>query len=94
MNSKPTSGFQDLVYFLARPKVVLFAVAVAFAGGYFFQSKAFMQIVLVPVGICVAIALIDIAIAIGTRAIGFVINPGYRRRVLDTVIAAWNGRSR
>lgn len=91
MSSKSTTGFQDLVHFLARPKVVLFAVIVAFGGGYIFQSKAFVQLILVPVGICVAIALIDIGIAICTRLMGLVINPGYRRHVIQTVRAVWKG---
>lgn len=91
MHTKRTTGFQDLVYFIARPKVVIYAIILAFGGGFIFQSKAFVQLILVPVGICVAIALLDIIIAIATRLMGFVINPNYRRRVLQTIAAAWRG---
>jgi len=94
MQTKPTTGFQDLVYFIARPKVVIFAVIRAFGGGYLFQSKAFVQLILVPVGICVAIALLDIIIAIATRLMGFVINPNYRRGVMQTIADAWRGERR
>ncbi|WP_227741420.1 hypothetical protein [Achromobacter sp. GbtcB20] len=91
MNAKRTTGFHDLVYFIARPTVVIFAVIVAFGGGYLFQSKAFVQLILVPVGICVAIALLDIIIVIATRLMGFVINPNYRRRVMQTIADTWRG---
>ncbi len=94
MQPKTTTGFQDLVYFLARPKTVIFALILAFGGGYLFQSKAFIQLILVPVGICVALALLNLTLAIAIRLMGIVINPNYRRDVIETVAKVWRGRRR
>lgn len=94
MNSNRPTGFQHLVYVLASPKVIVFAAILAFAGGYIFQSRAFVQLILVPIGICVAIVLLDITIAIATRIVGVVINPGYRRRMAQNFRAAWKGDRR
>ncbi|MDG9971314.1 hypothetical protein N7638_25015 [Achromobacter mucicolens] len=94
MQPKTTTGFQDLVYFLARPKTVIFALILGFGGGVIFRSIAFIQLILVPVGICVALVLLDLTIAIAIRLMGLVINPDYRRGVIETITDAWRGRRR
>lgn len=92
MNSNRTTGFQDLVLFFARPTVVAIAVAIAVIGGYMFQSNGLALAILVPVGFCVAIALLGIAIGIVPRIMAFLIYSNYRAKVLRTVRETWTGK--
>ena len=94
MRTNRTTGFHDLVYFIASPKVIIFAVILAYGGAVLFRSKAFIDLILVPVGICVAIVVLDLIIAIAIRLMGILINPNYRRHVIQTVAAAWRGDRR
>jgi len=94
MRTNRTTGLHDLVYFIARPKVVIFAVILAYGGAILFRDNAFIQLILVPVGICVAIVVLNLIIAIAIRLMGILINPDYRRHVMQTVAAAWRGDRR
>ena len=92
MTSDRTSGFQDLVLFLARPKHVLIGVLVALIGGFFFRSNAFALVILVPIGAAVTLVLIGIAIGVIPRIMSFFIYPNYRAHVLNVLRTAWKGK--
>lgn len=92
MNSNRTSGFQDLVMFLARPKHVIIGVLIAVIGGYVFRSNSFALVILVPIAAAVTLTLIGIAIGVIPRILAFFIYPNYRAHVLSILHAAWKGK--
>lgn len=92
MNSNRTTGFQDLVFFLARPKIVFLGILVALVGGYLFRSNGFMLMILVPIGAAVSLTLLCIAMGLIPRIMAFVIYPTYRSHVLNVLRTTWRGK--
>lgn len=92
MKSKPTSGFHDLVMFLARPKTVVVGVFIAFVGGYVFASNAFALLVLLPIGGAVALVLLELFMGIVPRIMALIIYPEYRAETLNSIRALWKGK--
>lgn len=92
MNSNRTSGFQDLVLFLARPKIVVLGTVIALIGGYLFQSNGFMLMILVPIGAAVTLVLIMLGMGLIPRIMAFVIYPSYRSHIFAILRAAWRGK--
>jgi hypothetical protein len=92
MTAKQTSGFQDLVFFFARPKTIILGLVVALLGGYFLRSNSFALMILIPIAASVGLVLIGVAMGLIPRAISFVIYPSYRAHVLKTFRAVWKGQ--
>lgn len=92
MDSQRTSGFQDLVMFLARPKIVAIGLIIALLGHYVFRSSDIALLVLVPIGAAVALVSLGIAIGLITRILAFFVYPNYRMKVLSELRAAWRGK--
>ncbi|MPS81732.1 MAG: hypothetical protein E2591_27035 [Achromobacter sp.] len=92
MTAHRTSGFHDLVMFLARPKTVIIGLIIGLGGGYIFASNSLALIVLVPIAAAVALVLLEIGMGLIPRIFAFIIYPNYRMKVVEAIREAWNGK--